>query len=121
MKLKLVMDNVNYQTKPSSDIGAIINRMKIENAKDYSIEEIKKSILEGKTIRPSYCGGQMYLCYPDMLGQISITTTNGVEVCQINNFGGVEGTPLVFKDETNTTFMVINTIEGYTKMIKFIE
>jgi len=58
MKIKLIMDKVNYQTKPSTDIGAIINRMKIDNVKEYSIEEIKKSVLDGKTIRPSYCGGQ---------------------------------------------------------------
>ena len=58
MKIKLIIDKVNYQTKPRTDIGAIINRMKIDNAKEYSIEEIKKSVLDGKTIRPSYCGGQ---------------------------------------------------------------
>ena len=58
MKIKLIIDKVNYQTKPSTDIGAIINRMKIDNVKEYSIEEIKKSVLDGKTIRPSYCGGQ---------------------------------------------------------------
>jgi len=58
MKIKLIVDKVNYQTKPSNDIGAIINRMTIDNVKEYSIEEIKKCVLDGKTIRPSYCGGQ---------------------------------------------------------------
>lgn len=58
MKIKLIIDNVNYQSKPKNDIGTIINRMTIDTAKEYSIEEIKQNILDGKTNRPAYCGGK---------------------------------------------------------------
>ena len=57
MKIKLIIDKVGYQTKPK-DGGTITNRMTIDTGKEYSIKEIKQSILVGKTIRPSYCGGQ---------------------------------------------------------------
>ena len=59
MRIKLITDKVNYQSKPKGgEIGTIINRMAIGTAKEYSIEEIKQNILSGKTIRPSYCGAQ---------------------------------------------------------------
>ena len=59
MKLKLVIDKVGYNSKPQGKDGGIITkRMLIDTGKEYSIEEIKQSILAGKTIRPSYCGGQ---------------------------------------------------------------
>jgi len=58
MKIKLIFDKVNYQSKPKTDIGAIINRMTIDTAKEYSVEEIKQNILDGKTSRPAYCGGK---------------------------------------------------------------
>lgn len=58
MKIKLIFDNVNYLTKPKTDIGSIINRMTLETMKEYSIEEIKQNILDGKTNRPAYCGGK---------------------------------------------------------------
>ncbi|MEA4987903.1 MAG: hypothetical protein VB095_07570 [Anaerovorax sp.] len=58
MKIKCVIDKVNFKEKPEgAKTGAIINRMTIDKATEYSIEEIQHSILEGKTIRPSYCGG----------------------------------------------------------------
>lgn len=58
MKIKCEIDNVKFNNKPQgSNVGAIINRMTIDKATEYSIEEIKNSILEGKTIRPAYCGG----------------------------------------------------------------
>jgi hypothetical protein len=59
MKIKCVIDKVCYSTKPQGkDSGAITNRMTLDTMKEYSIEEIKESILSGKTIRPSYCGGK---------------------------------------------------------------
>jgi len=57
MKINCIIDNVKFKSKPqSNDTGAIINRMKINTAKEYSIEAIQDSILDGKTVRPSYCG-----------------------------------------------------------------
>lgn len=59
MKLKCVIDKVRYTDKPQGFEPAIItNRMTIDTVQEYSIEEIKESILDGKTIRPSYCGGK---------------------------------------------------------------
>lgn len=59
MKIKLIIDKVGYSTKPQGfEVGKIINRMTIQTAKEYSIEEIKQSILDGKTIRPSNCDGK---------------------------------------------------------------
>ncbi|WP_066639680.1 hypothetical protein [Desulfolucanica intricata] len=57
MKIKCIIDNVCYSSKPTNG-GAITNRMTLDTAKEYSIDEIKESILQGKTIRPSYCGGK---------------------------------------------------------------
>ncbi|WP_041700331.1 hypothetical protein [Clostridium sp. BNL1100] len=59
MKIKCVIDNKLFTSKPSGfEVGKIVNRMSIETASEYSIDEIKESILQGKTIRPSYCGGK---------------------------------------------------------------
>lgn len=59
MKVKCIFDNKLFQQKPVGyETGGIIKRMTIDIAKEYTIEEIKTNILEGKTIRPSYCGGK---------------------------------------------------------------
>lgn len=57
MNIKLMIDTICYSSKPK-DGGAVTNRMTLDTAKEYSTEEIKNSILKGKTIRPSYCGGR---------------------------------------------------------------
>lgn len=57
MNFKLIFDSVGYSQKPK-DAGAITNRMTIDKAKEYSIDEIKNNIIAGKTVRPSYCGGK---------------------------------------------------------------
>jgi len=57
MKLKMIIDNVNYTIKPQGkEIGILVNRMTIDKVREYSIEEFKESILNGKTNRPSNCG-----------------------------------------------------------------
>lgn len=59
MKIKCIFDDRCYAAKPESkEVGGIINRMTIDKAKEYSIDEIKENILKGKTIRPSYCGSK---------------------------------------------------------------
>lgn len=59
MNFKLIFDSINYLKKPQGkDAGAITNRMTIDKAKEYSIDEIKNNIIAGKTVRPSYCGGK---------------------------------------------------------------
>jgi len=59
MKVKCIVDNKSYKSKPKGyETGGIIKRMTIDTANDYSIEDIKRKILTGKTIRPSYCGGK---------------------------------------------------------------
>ena len=57
MNIKCIIDTVSYKSKPQNG-GAVTNRMTLDTAKEYSIEEIKDSILKGKTIRPSYCGSR---------------------------------------------------------------
>jgi len=54
-KVKCVIDKVKCTSKPTNG-GAVTNRMPIDIANEYSIDEIKQSILDGKTVRPSYCG-----------------------------------------------------------------
>jgi len=57
MKIKLAIDNINYSIKPQGkEIGALVNRMTLDQVKEYSIEELKQSILDGRTNRPSNCG-----------------------------------------------------------------
>lgn len=57
MKVKCIFDSKSYIAKPDGkEVGGIINRMTIDKAKDYSLDEIKENILKGITIRPSYCG-----------------------------------------------------------------
>ena len=59
IKVKCVIDNKKFNSKPEGfEVGAIINRMTIDTAGDYSVEEIKEKILKGFTVRPSYCGGK---------------------------------------------------------------
>ena len=59
MNIKLVFDKVGYSNKPQGfEVGKIIKRMTFDTAKEYSIAQIKDNILEGKTVRPSYCGGK---------------------------------------------------------------
>lgn len=59
MKIKCIIDTKSYNSKPQgSEAGGIINRMKIDTEKDYLIDDIKKKILEGYTIRPAYCGSK---------------------------------------------------------------
>lgn len=59
MELSCIIDEVRYKDKPSSyEVGKIINRMTIDKMTKLSIDDIKKKILAGKTIRPSYCGGK---------------------------------------------------------------
>lgn len=59
MQIKCVIDKAGFTKKPQDkEVGIIINRMTIDTASTFSIEEIKNSILKGKTIRPSYCGGK---------------------------------------------------------------
>lgn len=59
MKVKCIFDDKCYAAKPEDkEVGGIINRMTIDKAKEYSIDEIKENILKGKTIRPSYCGSK---------------------------------------------------------------
>jgi len=55
MKIKAIFDSKCYSSKPE-DAGRIVNSTPIETMQDYSIEEIKENILQGKTIRPSNCG-----------------------------------------------------------------
>jgi hypothetical protein len=59
MLIRCIVDSKNYSSKPQGvEVGGIINRMTIDTANEYSIDEIKQKILEGHTIRPSYCGGK---------------------------------------------------------------
>ncbi|MDD4564230.1 MAG: hypothetical protein PHE79_01895 [Eubacteriales bacterium] len=55
MKIKCVIDTVTYQEKPDNP-GTVTNRMTIDKSNNYSIEDIKKSILAGQTVRPAFCG-----------------------------------------------------------------
>ena len=86
MKIKLVIDKVGYNSKPQgSDGGTITKRMTIDTVKEYLIEEIKESILQGKTIRPSYCGGREDSWKSQQLFMIDIddnmTITEAIEKC----------------------------------------
>ncbi|WP_273484733.1 hypothetical protein [Desulforamulus ruminis] len=59
MKIKMLIDNKQYSAKPEGiEIGGIINRLTIDKVQEYSIEELKKKILLGNTVRPSCCGGR---------------------------------------------------------------
>jgi len=86
MKIKLIIDKVGYNSKPQgSDGGTITKRMTIDTVKEYLIEEIKESILQGKTIRPSYCGGREDSWKSQQLFMIDIddnmTITEAIEKC----------------------------------------
>jgi len=57
MKIKMVIDEQKYSIKPQGkEIGTLVSRMTLEQVKEHSIEELKQSILDGKTNRPSNCG-----------------------------------------------------------------
>jgi hypothetical protein len=57
--MKCVVDKIKYTSKPQGyEPGSIIKRMTIDTMMEYSVQEIKQNILDGKTIRPSYCGGK---------------------------------------------------------------
>jgi len=59
MKIKCIIDTKEFLSKPQGKSGGGITlRMTLNTAKEYSIDEIKESILIGKTVRPSYCGGR---------------------------------------------------------------
>ena len=59
MKIKMVIDEQKFLTKPEGKIiGTIVKRMTLDQVKEYSIEELKQSILDGRTNRPSNCGGK---------------------------------------------------------------
>lgn len=59
MGIKVIFDSQCFSSKPEGyEVGRIINRMSIDTVKECSIEKIKESILQGKTIRPAYCGGK---------------------------------------------------------------
>lgn len=73
MKIKCIVDKKSYNTKPQgSEVGGIINRMKIDTANEYMIDEIKDNILKGKTIRPSYCGSTEDLWQAQQMFMIDI-------------------------------------------------
>ena len=57
MKIKMVIDEQKFSIKPQGGIiGTIVGRMTLDQVKEYSIEELKQSILDGRTNRPSNCG-----------------------------------------------------------------
>jgi len=57
MKIKMVIDTEKFSIKPQGGIiGTIVGRMTLDKVKEYSIEELKQSILDGRTNRPSNCG-----------------------------------------------------------------
>jgi len=59
MKIKCIIDNKCFTNKPEGkEVGGIINRMTIDKVEDYSIDDIKKKILLGNTVRPAFCGGK---------------------------------------------------------------
>lgn len=73
MQVRCIFDNKQFTVKPEGyEVGGIINRMTIDNAKEYSLEEIKQSILKGKTVRPSYCGGKEDLWKSQQMFMIDI-------------------------------------------------
>ena len=59
MKVKMVIDEQKFLVKPQGkEIGTIVKRMTLDKVKEYSIQELKQSILNGRTNRPSNCGGK---------------------------------------------------------------
>jgi len=59
MQLRCIFDDKKYTAKPQgNEVGGIINRMTIDKADNYSIDDIKSKILQGYTVRPSFCGGK---------------------------------------------------------------
>ena len=53
----MVIDEQKFSIKPQGGIiGTIVGRMTLDKVKEYSIEELKQSILDGRTNRPSNCG-----------------------------------------------------------------
>lgn len=59
MGIQCIIDNISYPEKPNKEeIKKIINKMTIDKVKEYEIDEIKKYILKGHTIRPSVCGAK---------------------------------------------------------------
>jgi hypothetical protein len=55
----------------------------------------------------------------DMQGKITILNPYGVEIGQIFARGGIEGTCLFHTDESLNKYLIISSLEGYLKCVKF--
>lgn len=57
MQIRCIIDTQAFNRKPKgTEISKIVNRMNIENARNYSIDEIMNFIIQGHTIKPALCG-----------------------------------------------------------------
>lgn len=83
--IKCIIDNKGYTNKPvGAEIGTITKRMTLTEKSSYSIDEIKQYILDGRTIRPAYCGGKSYEWISQQMFMIDVD--NGLTIDEAVNY-----------------------------------
>lgn len=58
MKIKCMLDQKQYQSKPQgNEIGAITNRL-VNSKVEIEIKELAEGLIKGQTFKPSYLNGK---------------------------------------------------------------
>lgn len=87
MEIKCIFDSKKFSAKPQGyEVGNIINRMTLDKINEYSLEEIKNNLINGKTVRPSYCGGKESEWQSQQIFMIDIddnlTIESAIDLCK---------------------------------------